>query len=631
MSKRRIVEHSESLSDFFDGTKSHKIIIPKYQRSYSWEKSNVEDLLNDFFYNEREDSQWYLNTVFTMREGNSIVLIDGQQRITTLCFILKELTLYKNTNQKSLYDSHKDNKDLINEFELYPAKNLHRLLMVNENETRISLDTGNDNFFQIYIKSNDPKQGKRIVKLKSQQLMNDAISMIRKRLFEEIGTNLERLKNIVSFIISSKIEILKIDLKDKSDYYRIFEGINDRGRALSDSDKFKNLSLLYMEESKREDFEKKWFDNLEALFNIKKEFKTVFNYLPLSDGVDSTEPYAEHIKKKVEETGGSEKDKRKILNERFIAVSRQVKGIVCIYNKDKDISDLYFTNSDNLTKKEKDAAIRITLICKVMWEEYPQFGIVFYGLIKNYNFSDDNSQFTDLLRELSISMKYFLILIFQGYRAQEIRPKLIELINNYYRAQKSILPLFEKKVEEFSKDDLLAKHLYKKANPNFCGLVICIIQAHFNKNYIDEHINIHRAQLSLEHFVPRKWKDNWSYLKDNDFKEFNKKYNNENNFLLKGKTFAENYLEKDENDNFIIEHIGNKFWLRKPTNSSLGNKSFNDKKKRLITEGVVYFPYNIDGLLNVTEMKSFNLCDILSRTEVMVEKLKSAIESNKAF
>ena len=48
----KIIDNTESLADFFDGLKSDKIKIPKYQRSYSWEKTHIDDLLNDLFFNQ---------------------------------------------------------------------------------------------------------------------------------------------------------------------------------------------------------------------------------------------------------------------------------------------------------------------------------------------------------------------------------------------------------------------------------------------------------------------------------------------------------------------------------------------------------------------------------------------------
>ena len=50
MSNNKIIDLSKSLYEVLETLGNKKIIIPKYQRSYSWESLQVEELLNDLFY-----------------------------------------------------------------------------------------------------------------------------------------------------------------------------------------------------------------------------------------------------------------------------------------------------------------------------------------------------------------------------------------------------------------------------------------------------------------------------------------------------------------------------------------------------------------------------------------------------
>lgn len=62
--------------------------IPAYQRLYEWESTQIEELLNDIkkAYNEGK-GQYFIGNITTSKKGDSFVLIDGQQRLTTLWFI----------------------------------------------------------------------------------------------------------------------------------------------------------------------------------------------------------------------------------------------------------------------------------------------------------------------------------------------------------------------------------------------------------------------------------------------------------------------------------------------------------------------------------------------------------------
>lgn len=64
--------------------KSTKIVIPRYQREYSWEKNNILTLINDF-----KDDYYIGNVIeYNNSEFMEMDIIDGQQRIITIFLIL---------------------------------------------------------------------------------------------------------------------------------------------------------------------------------------------------------------------------------------------------------------------------------------------------------------------------------------------------------------------------------------------------------------------------------------------------------------------------------------------------------------------------------------------------------------
>lgn len=64
-------------------------LIPIYQRSYAWEKDEIEQLLNDIF---DSNGRYYLGSLIVDEVApNIFAVIDGQQRLTTLFLLLSFL------------------------------------------------------------------------------------------------------------------------------------------------------------------------------------------------------------------------------------------------------------------------------------------------------------------------------------------------------------------------------------------------------------------------------------------------------------------------------------------------------------------------------------------------------------
>lgn len=81
----------KSVAEFLDGY--HKFFIPSFQRGYRWDKKEVEDLLKDIWdfakNGENKKSDFYcLQPVAVKKDNEQWVVIDGQQRLTTLLLLL---------------------------------------------------------------------------------------------------------------------------------------------------------------------------------------------------------------------------------------------------------------------------------------------------------------------------------------------------------------------------------------------------------------------------------------------------------------------------------------------------------------------------------------------------------------
>ncbi len=106
-----------------DADQKQKIfVIPNYQRGYKWsvrlseEQTSVEYLLTDLlsaFKSDREQ-QFFLQGVTVVEENEKIILIDGQQRTTTLYLLLRCLDVKNIQNITIDYSIREQSRDFLN-------------------------------------------------------------------------------------------------------------------------------------------------------------------------------------------------------------------------------------------------------------------------------------------------------------------------------------------------------------------------------------------------------------------------------------------------------------------------------------------------------------------------------------
>lgn len=241
---------------------SRKIEIPYYQRNYDWKLSNCRRLVEDLFnVIEREYRSHFFGSIVvkTGRKQFTSIIIDGQQRLTTISlFALAIYNYVKNNNvdTESNIDSWYDNY-------LVDNSKRHKEIKLNSNPRDYhaykQLFLGEENF----IKNSNIT--------KNYQYFYDVLNVTN----YDIDDIIESLE---------KLEIIVISLDSPyDDAQLIFESLNSTGLDLRESDKIRNFLLM------NEDLEKQnyLFEN----FWTKIEEYTAFDldnftryYLTLKNG-----------------------------------------------------------------------------------------------------------------------------------------------------------------------------------------------------------------------------------------------------------------------------------------------------------------------------------------------------------
>ena len=254
--------------------------IPVYQRNYDWSNVQCEKLFSDIVEAFSSQKKHFTGTIvyITGNHSSSVLnedlIIDGQQRITTIIILLK-----------ALYDKACALGDPITD-------ELHDLLFNRhcDEEFKLKLKPvkADDKQFKALMQNDENAFDKNSNIIRNYYLFNKLIDgAIEKGL---------SLKDILEGM--KKLEIVEIVL-DKSqgdDPQVIFESINSTGLELSLADKVRNFVLMD-DEKQDELFERYWLSLEETIGNkfLADYFITYLDY-KMSDKISKDNAYDKFVK-----------------------------------------------------------------------------------------------------------------------------------------------------------------------------------------------------------------------------------------------------------------------------------------------------------------------------------------------
>lgn len=235
-----------------------KFIVPKFQRDYSWDTEQWDDLWQDIesMLISNEDDHYMGYLVLQTGDDKLHYIIDGQQRMTTLMILI--LSAMKCI--KSLIDAGENVED--NEKRLNSLKTIYI-----GKEDPVSLDYDN---ILVLNRHNDPYYRDYMVKMDISVVRNLGISekLMRscyKFFFEKLKTKYTTGKEYAEYVqtIADRLYFTKIVVSDEINAFRVFETLNARGVQLSSSDLLKNYLFSLVDandahHSRIDSLEQKW-------------------------------------------------------------------------------------------------------------------------------------------------------------------------------------------------------------------------------------------------------------------------------------------------------------------------------------------------------------------------------------
>jgi uncharacterized protein with ParB-like and HNH nuclease domain len=234
---------------------SKQFVIPIYQRTYSWTYEQCEQLWNDIVRTGKSDDAkgHFVGSVVYIQDGLfpgvgpvELLVIDGQQRLTTLSLLLVALSEAAKKVLYSIDFSHDKLYGLYLTNHFHEGAQYHKLLLTqSDKEALIQL-------------IDDPSHAK--AKWSESRLLKNYVY------FENLLCQGDVDLNIVYRGIS-KLILVYIALGQDDNPQLIFESLNSTGMDLSQADLIRNYMLMRMSSDEQTKLYNKYWYPIEQSFN----------------------------------------------------------------------------------------------------------------------------------------------------------------------------------------------------------------------------------------------------------------------------------------------------------------------------------------------------------------------------
>ena len=237
---------NKSFRQMFGNGLSYK--VPMFQRDYSWEDDQWDDLWNDIVLTAatRENDVHYMGyLVLSSTDSRVFNVIDGQQRLTTLTLLILAVLKYLDELAENGIDP-EANRQRATQLRSSYIGYLDPVTLITQ--SKLSLNRANDAYFQTYIVPLQPLP-KPNLKF-SEKLLKNAFEWFYGRINEQFS-KAKSGKEIAQFIenVVDRLFFTVIEVNDELDAFTVFETLNSRGVKLAPIDLLKNYLFSVVNKS----------------------------------------------------------------------------------------------------------------------------------------------------------------------------------------------------------------------------------------------------------------------------------------------------------------------------------------------------------------------------------------------
>jgi len=239
------------LGGFIEGS-TKQFIIPVYQRKYDWKTDNCEQLFNDLVKlshsNDNRKTHFFGSIVTSPADnyGHNRLVIDGQQRLTTISLLL--LAGIKTVRNNAIII--KDTSLIDKAFDIF----LNAKYCSSERKLKlVPIEDDRKAYDSIYYDQEDHFDEK------SQMTANF------RYFYDRLTANPHPFTFDVLLDVIERLEIVTIELEAGDDAQLIFESLNSTGLALQEGDKVRNYMLMSLPADEQESCFNDYWHKMETL------------------------------------------------------------------------------------------------------------------------------------------------------------------------------------------------------------------------------------------------------------------------------------------------------------------------------------------------------------------------------
>lgn len=567
--------------------------IPDYQRGYSWDSKQLEDLWRDINILE-DDKIHYTGTISVKSQEDIHYIIDGQQRITTLIILLQVITTSKQMVGREWING-KELSDYIKFF-------LYRKTGSQGEITKMVFGYQKDNPSHIYFKTNILELPNTDDSTPENTLYTKKLSYAKSFFTEKISDlSFDNIEIIVKKI-TEKLKFNYYQIEDELNEFVAFETMNNRGKPLSTLELLKNRLIYLSTLLSNDKAEKEYLREC-----INNAWKTVYEYL------------GKNLESPIEDDD--------FLKDHWISSSN--------FKYDRSVSKVYesyllnkYFTINSIIGNDPNQTIRYSKIYEYVSDI--QQSVKHYYFIHNPTdtncvYNDNIQKWLSKLNRLGFAtFKPLVTVIFVKKINEQKILKILKLIERYLFVSNSIChkPQSYKNSHFFN----LAKKIH--SNPENIDLILLddkIFQSSFKDllyNFIDK--------ISEKDEFFYKWKglkyflyEYELYLKEKHTGERKVEWENINYDSIEHIypiTADGNYWEEEITNSNLVNDLGNLLLLSQSVNSAISNNGFSIKKER----------YSIDSYSAIEISKSINWTskEIKERRELLFQFMEERWKIN---
>lgn len=235
-----------------------KIYIPVYQRNYDWHIENCKLMFDDLLDLEINNNKSHFFGSIVVKPGNysqDIIVIDGQQRLTTLSLLMLAIKNWLDKNEEKAQNVRLTSDYVLNTF-------LQDQYLSTPDK---------------YILQSNPRDYKSYKLLFGNEKFHDKLSNITLN-YNYLYSCIDNMKISIDQLMNSiqKLQFMVVNLNaPEDDPQLIFESLNSTGVALTDADKIRNFLLMNEEIPEQDKYFHNYWQPLEenTHFEVSKFFR----------------------------------------------------------------------------------------------------------------------------------------------------------------------------------------------------------------------------------------------------------------------------------------------------------------------------------------------------------------------